>query len=187
MVNFDPGYRVAKRRLIFVRFLLLSIQQDSCAIEMDPLDLAILSLIQNDARMARSTVGAKLGLPASAVHARIRRLERDGTIRGYLTSIDPASVNQTLLAFVWITNNSSGTDETAFEESVSEEPSVLECHIVSGEDTHMLKICTDTPASLRELLARLRAFPGVARTVTAISFCTIKDYGGTSSPQSEPG
>ncbi len=144
---------------------------------MDALDLAILSLIQNDARVARSTVGAKLGLSASAVHARIRRLERDGTIRRYLTSINPVSVKQTLLAFVWITNNSSGTDEAAFEKSVSEEPCVLECHIVSGEDTHMLKIRTDTPASLRELLARLRVFPGVARTVTAISFSTIKDSG----------
>jgi len=166
---------------------LLSIQQVSYAIEMDALDLAILSLIQNDARIARSSVGAKIGLPASAVHARIRRLERNGTIRGYLTSINPVSVKQTLLAFVWITNNSSGTDETAFEESVREEPSVLECHIVSGEDTHMLKIRTDTPASLRELLARLRAFPGVARTVTAISFCTIKDSGGTSLPKSKLG
>jgi Lrp/AsnC family transcriptional regulator, leucine-responsive regulatory protein len=154
---------------------------------MDSLDLAILSLIENDARIARSSVGAKLGLPTSAVHARIRRLERDGTIRGYLTSINPVSVKQTLLAFVWITNNSSGTDETEFEESVREEPSVLECHIVSGEDTHMLKIRTDTPASLRQLLARLRAFPGVARTVTAISFCTIKDSGGASLLPSEPG
>src|ERR1700683_3060910 len=154
---------------------------------MDSLDLAILSLIENDARIARSSVGAKLGLATSAVHARIRRLERDGTIRGYLTSINPVSVKQTLLAFVWITNNSSGTDETAFEESVREEPSVLECHIVSGEDTHMLKIRTDTPTSLRQLLARLRALPGVARTVTAISFCTIKDSGGASLLPSEPG
>jgi Lrp/AsnC family transcriptional regulator, leucine-responsive regulatory protein len=153
---------------------------------MDALDLEILSLIQNDARIARSSVGAKLGLPTSAVHARIKRLERDGTIRGYFTSINPVSVKQTLLAFVWITNNSSETEETAFEESIREEPSVLECHIVSGEDTHLLKIRTDTPASLRELLARLRAFPGVARTVTAISFCTNKDYDGTSLAQTEP-
>jgi Lrp/AsnC family transcriptional regulator, leucine-responsive regulatory protein len=154
---------------------------------MDDLDLAILCLIRDDARIARSSVGAKLGLPASTIHARIRRLERDGTIRGYLTSINPVSVKQTLLAFVWITNNSSGTDESAFEKSVSEEPSVLECHIVSGEDTHLLKIRTDTPASLRQLLARLRAFPGIARTVTAISLCTIKDSAATSLPQSDPG
>jgi Lrp/AsnC family leucine-responsive transcriptional regulator len=48
---------------------------------MDALDLEILSLIQNDARVAYASVGGKLGLTAPAVHARIKRLERDGTIR----------------------------------------------------------------------------------------------------------
>jgi Lrp/AsnC family leucine-responsive transcriptional regulator len=155
-------------------------------IEMDALDLEILFLIQNDARVANASVGAKLGLTASAVHARIRRLESQGAIRGYLTSINPEAVKQTLLAFIRITNNSSGSDEIAFEESIRTEPSVLECHILSGEDTHMLKIRTDSPASLRDILARLREFPGVARMVTSISLCTIKESGGPPLPRPEP-
>jgi Lrp/AsnC family transcriptional regulator, leucine-responsive regulatory protein len=150
---------------------------------MDALDLEILSLIQNDARVAHASVGIKLGLTAPAVHARIKRLEREGTIRGYLTSINPESVRQTLLAFVRVTNNSTGNDETAFEEFICKEPNILECHIVSGEDTHLLKIRTDSPSSLRDLLARLRAFPGVARSVTSISLCTIKESGGPPLPR----
>ena len=142
---------------------------------MDSLDLEILCLIQNDARIANAAVAAKLGLTASAVHARIKRLRREGTIRGYLTSINPDAVKRRLLAFIRITNNSSGMDETAFEDFIRAEPSVLECHIVSGEETHILKIRTDAPASLRDLLARLREYPGIARTVTSISLCTIKE------------
>ena len=153
---------------------------------MDALDLEILFLIQNDARVANASVGAKLGLTASAVHARIKRLESQGAIRGYLTSINPEAVKQTLLAFVRITNNSSGSDEVEFEESMRAEPSVLECHIVSGEETHVLKIRTDSPASLRDILARLREFPGVARIVTSISLSTIKESGGPPLPRSEP-
>ena len=152
---------------------------------MDSLDLEILCLIQNDARIANAAVAAKLGLTASAVHARIKRLRRDGVIRGYLTSINPDAVKQTLLAFIRITNNSSGKDEILFEDFIRAEPSVLECHIVSGEDTHMLKIRTDSPASLRDLLARLREYPGIARTVTSISLCTIKESGGPPLPRSE--
>jgi Lrp/AsnC family leucine-responsive transcriptional regulator len=152
---------------------------------MDALDLEILCLIQNDARVAHASVGAKLGLTAPAIHARIKRLEREGTIRGYLTSINPEAVKQTLLAFIRITNNSSGKDEIAFEEYIRTEPCVLECHIVSGEDTHLLKIRTDSAASLRDLLARLREFPGVARTVTSISLCTIKESGGPPLPRPE--
>jgi len=149
---------------------------------MDALDLEILSLIQNDARVAHASVGGKLGLTAPAVHARIKRLERDGTIRGYLTSISPEAVQQTLLAFVQITNNSTGEDEVAFYKFVCEEPSILECHIVPGEDTHLLKIRTDSPSSLRQLLGKLREIPGVARSLTSISLCTIKEVIGPPLP-----
>src|ERR1700674_1986606 len=98
---------------------------------MDSLDLEILVLIQNDARLAHASVGEKLGLTAPAVHARIKRLERDGIIRGYLTSIDPLAVNQTLLAFVRVLNNAAGKAEEEFEEYVKEEPNILECHDIS--------------------------------------------------------
>ncbi len=140
---------------------------------MDAVDLEILSLIQNDARVAHASVGEKLGLTAPAVHARIKRLEREGIIQGYLTAINPAAVNQILLAFVRVTNNASGATEKEFEEFVRQEPNILECHDTSGEDSYLLKIRTDSAASLRALLGRIRDFPGVERTVTSISLCTI--------------
>src|SRR6202051_5294989 len=147
---------------------------------MDSLDLEILALIQNDARVAHASVGEQLVLTTPAVHARGKRLERDGLIRGYLPSIDPLAVNQTLLAFVRVMNSASGKDEQAFESFVVEEPNILECHDISGEDSYMLKIRTDSPASLRRLLSRIREVPGVERTVTSISLFTIKESGGLS-------
>jgi Lrp/AsnC family transcriptional regulator, leucine-responsive regulatory protein len=145
---------------------------------MDSLDLEILCLIQNDARVAHASVGERLGLTAPAVHARIKRLERDGVIRGYLTSIDPEAVKQTLLAFVHVMINASPKDEQAFEAFIKAEPNILECHDISGEDSYMLKLRTDSAASLRRLLSRIREFRGVERTVTSISLCTIKESGG---------
>jgi len=145
---------------------------------MDSLDLEILSLIQNDARVAHASVGERLGLTAPAVHARIKRLEREGVIRGYLTSIDPLAVNQSLLAFVRVMNSSAGKNEQAFEGFIRQQPNILECHDISGEDSYMLKVRTDSPESLRRLLSRIREFPGVARTVTSISLFTIKESGG---------
>jgi Lrp/AsnC family transcriptional regulator, leucine-responsive regulatory protein len=147
---------------------------------MDAGDLAILSLIQNDARVGHASVGAKVGLTAPAVYARIKRLEREGIIQGYLTAIDPVAVNQAILAFVRVTNNASGATEKAFEEFVRQEPNILECHDTSGEDSYLLKIRTDSTPSLRALLGRIRDFPDVERTVTSISLCTIKESGGPS-------
>ena len=145
---------------------------------MDSLDLDILSLIQNDARVAHASVGERLGLTAPAVHARIKRLEKDGVIRGYLTSIDPLAVNQSLLAFVRVMNNAAGNNEQAFEGFIRQQPNILECHDISGEDSYMLKVRTDSPDSLRRLLSRIREFPGVERTVTSITLLTIKESGG---------
>jgi Lrp/AsnC family leucine-responsive transcriptional regulator len=145
---------------------------------MDAVDLEILSLIQNDARVAHASVGGKVGLTAPAVHARIKRLEREGIIQGYLTAINPAAVNQALLAFVRVTNSASGATEKAFDDFVRQEPNILECHDTSGEDSYLLKIRTDSAASLRALLGRIRDFPDVERTVTSISLCTIKESGG---------
>jgi Lrp/AsnC family transcriptional regulator, leucine-responsive regulatory protein len=149
---------------------------------MDSTDFEILALIQNDARVAHATVGERLGLTAPAVHARIKRLEREGIIRGYLTAIDPGAVNQNLLAFVRVTNNSKVGDEAKFENFVQQEPNVLECHDISGEDSYLLKIRVESPSSLRQLLLRIRDFPGVERTVTSISLCTIKEMGGPPLP-----
>ncbi|HYY31296.1 MAG TPA: Lrp/AsnC family transcriptional regulator [Chthoniobacterales bacterium] len=113
-------------------------------------------------------------------------------IRGYLTSIDPQAVNQTLLAFVRVMVNASRKNELAFEAFVDEESSILECHDISGENSYMLKIRTDSPASLRRLLSRIRESRGVERTVTSIFLCTIKESGGppcrcaqSTMPQSE--
>jgi Transcriptional regulators len=145
---------------------------------MDAVDLKILPLIQNDARVAHASVGEKLGLTAPAVYTRIKRLEREGIIQGYLTAINPTAVNQILLAFVRVTNNASGATEKEFEEFVRQEPNILECHDTSGEDSYLLKIRTDSAASLRALLGRIRDFRDVERTVTSISLRTIKELAG---------
>jgi Lrp/AsnC family transcriptional regulator, leucine-responsive regulatory protein len=149
---------------------------------MDSTDFEILALIQNDARVAHATVGERLGLTAPAVHARIKRLEREGIIRGYLTAIDPGAVNQNLLAFVRVTNNAKSGDEEKFENFVRTEANILECHDISGEDSYLLKIRVESAPSLRLLLSRIRDFPSVERTVTSISLCTIKELGGPPLP-----
>jgi Lrp/AsnC family leucine-responsive transcriptional regulator len=91
-------------------------------------------------------------------------------------------VNQNLLAFVRVTNNAKSGDEEKFENFVRQEGNILECHDISGEDSYLLKIRVESAPSLRLLLSRIRDFPGVERTVTSISLCTIKELGGPPLP-----
>ncbi|MGW2704656.1 Lrp/AsnC family transcriptional regulator [Streptomyces sp. NPDC001340] len=142
---------------------------------LDDVDLQILKILQADGRATHAAIGKAVGLTGPSVYSRIRRLEREGTIRGYTTLIDPGALRQDLVAHMRVGTRADETEQEPFETFVRNEPQVLECHDVDGEDSYVLKIRTASPQSLRRLLARIRAIPGVTRTVTSIALETIKE------------
>jgi Lrp/AsnC family transcriptional regulator, leucine-responsive regulatory protein len=142
---------------------------------LDDTDLRILTILQADGRATHAAIGKTIGLTGPSVYSRIRRMERDGIIRGYTTLIDPRALQQDLVAHIRVTTDADETEQEPFETFVAGEPQVLECHDVDGEDSYLLKIRTASPQSLRLLLAHIRAIPGVTRTVTSIALQTIKE------------
>ena len=148
---------------------------DATAFDLDEVDLEILRLLQADGRATHAAIGKVVGLTGSSVYSRVRRLERVGVIRGYTTLIDPGALGQSLVAYMRVGTHADADEQGPFEEFVRGEPQVLECHDVDGEDSYMVKIRTATPQTLRSLLVRIRALPGVTRTVTSIALLTIKE------------
>jgi Lrp/AsnC family leucine-responsive transcriptional regulator len=146
---------------------------------MDDVDLAILRLLQADGRATHAAIGKTVGLTAPSVYARIKRMERHGIIRGYTTLIDPAALDQGLVAIVRVSVTASADEQQPFESVIGRDPQVLECHDVDGEDSYILKVRTASPQALRRLLADLRAIPGVTRTVSSIALETVKDVTAT--------
>ncbi|GAB2629784.1 hypothetical protein GCM10027168_71780 [Streptomyces capparidis] len=135
----------------------------------------LLRLLQADGRATHAALGKAVGLTGPSVHSRIRHLERDGVIRGYTALVDPAAVDQSLVAFVRVSTRASADEQEPFEQFVRDEPQILECHDVDGEDSYILKVRTASPRTLRVLLSRIRAIPGITRTVTSIALETVKD------------
>ena len=70
---------------------------------LDDKDLAILSALQDDARATYADVGAAVGLSASAVHERVRKLEQQGVIRGYRAVLDPEAIGLFVTALIAVT------------------------------------------------------------------------------------
>ncbi|HZD04659.1 MAG TPA: Lrp/AsnC family transcriptional regulator, partial [Longimicrobiales bacterium] len=68
----------------------------------DDIDLAILSLLQENARIANAEIARRVDLAPSAVFQRIRKLEEKGVIRGYHARLDPKSLGHGLMAFVML-------------------------------------------------------------------------------------
>lgn len=146
---------------------------------LDDIDLQIMRLLQEDGRISHAALGKAVGLTGSSVYARVQRLEREGVIRGYTTLLDPEALGQGMMAFIRVGAGAAIELDDPFERFVLDEPQILECHDVDGEDSFVLKVRTASPQTLRTLVARIRSLPGVNRTVTTIALGTVKEVGAS--------
>ncbi len=141
----------------------------------DDIDLRILQLLHRDGRIANAAIARDVGLAPSAVFQRIKKLEDEGVIQGYHARIDPAALDQGLLAFVTIqTGEGARAKETA--DMLASVPEVLEVHRVVGDDCFFLKVRVADTGALGALLdEKIQTLPPVASTRTTIVLSTAKD------------
>lgn len=141
---------------------------------LDETDQKIIELLQEDGRMTNAAIGARVGLTPPSVYERVRKLEQRGVIRGYTAVIDPAALGKRLTAFIRLTT----VDDAMYDEGVQalrDDPDVLECHHVAGEDCFLIKTKVSDTAELEALLRRVRSVITVQRSVTMIAISTIKE------------
>jgi Lrp/AsnC family leucine-responsive transcriptional regulator len=134
---------------------------------LDERDLAIVAALQEDARATYADVGARVGLSASAVHDRVRKLERQGVVRGYRAVIDPPAIGLFVTALI----EASPLDPQQpddLPERIRGFPEVEDCLSVAGDANYVLKVRTKTTGDLEDLIRRLRERAGV-RTKTTIA------------------
>jgi Lrp/AsnC family leucine-responsive transcriptional regulator len=143
----------------------------------DDIDLKILDLLLQDGRISHSTIGKETDLSGPSIYARIQHMEREGIIKGYTALLAPDKVGSPLAAFVRVRTQTPDYDAVAFERFIQEEAQILECYDVDGEDCYILKVRTASTLSLQQLLATIRSFPGITRTVTTIALETLKEGG----------
>jgi Lrp/AsnC family transcriptional regulator, leucine-responsive regulatory protein len=134
---------------------------------MDAKDRAIVEVLQEDARSTYAQIGARVGLSASTVHDRVRKLERSGVIRGYRASVDPQAVGLDVTALVSVMPlDASQPDD--LPDRVVEFPEVEDCYSVAGHENYILKVRTRTTGDLEDLLRRIREKGGVQTRTTVV-------------------
>jgi Lrp/AsnC family leucine-responsive transcriptional regulator len=144
-------------------------------ITIDELDCQIARLLQDNARTAQVDIAREVGLAASAVLERIRKLESRGLVQGYAALLDPRAFGQGMLAFVAVRSaEPPGEDRVA--KHLARLPEVLEVHHVAGEDCYLLKVRARDAAHVGELLRkRIGRIKGVTSTRTTIVLETVKE------------
>ena len=143
--------------------------------DFDDIDLALIELLQKDARTPQAQLAAQVGLAASSVNERIRKLGERGLIEGYHAQISAEAMGYDLLAFLYIAWSKPET-EKAFLKKVLSQSVVMEAHHVTGTWNYMLKVRVKNTRMLEGLLAKvIKAVPGVERTETIIVLSSIKE------------
>jgi len=136
--------------------------------EIDRLDRRILAVLQDDGRITVAELSERIGLSATATAERMRRLIRDGFIRGFHAELDPVRLGRGLLVFVEVLLDRTSPDVfDAFARQVKRAGEVLECHLVAGGFDYLIKARVRDMTAYRRFLAEvILPLPGVRETRT---------------------
>lgn len=135
------------------------------ATTLDALDKAILTALLADGRQTQVELAERVPLSATAIARRIKALEERGVIAGYQAQISRAALGLKMMAIVQISLKSQNEELlAAFEKAAAAAPSIIACHMMSGEDDYVITVLAHDLADFerihKEQLSRL---PGVAR------------------------
>ena len=134
---------------------------------MEDIDRRLLSLLATDGRMSFTDLGKQTGLSTSAVHHRVKRLEKRGLIQGYTAILAHDELGLPLTAFVSVRPIDAAAPDDAPKrlEHITE---IESCWSVAGQESYSLKVRVPTPADLEDLLARIRAAANVSTRTTIV-------------------
>jgi len=119
-------------------------ESPAATIPLDQKDLAILKLLQENARITIKEISDKMHLSTTPVHERIKRMEETGVIKQYATLVDHAKVKKGLMVICYVSlsvhNKNAGSK---FIKAIQEMNEVIECYNISGEFDFMLKVVAE--------------------------------------------
>ncbi len=112
-------------------------------VSLDAKDLAILKLLQQNARFTVKQIAEQVHLSTTPVHERIKRMEESGVIKQYVALLDYAKVKKGLMAICYVSlKEHSKIAGTKFVKAILQMPQIIECFTISGEFDFMLKVVT---------------------------------------------
>ncbi len=144
--------------------------------DLDRYDRKLLSELQKDGRISNVDLAQAVKLSESACLRRVRALEQEGYIEGYVAILDPKRLGRSGTVFVHIALRREEQSElAAFEQAVQRIPEIMECYLMTGEFDYILKLVVADMADFERLhndaLTRL---PGVSRINSSIAIRAIR-------------
>ena len=137
----------------------------------DPIDLKILELLKKDSRISRQEIADKLSISRQTVHNRIKILEENDVILQYTCLINDKKLGKEVTTIILIILDRAASVWKFTAEKLldkRDELDLCEMHHLAGEYDVMLKMKTDSIASLEKNLAIITSIKVVQRTHTMV-------------------
>lgn len=140
---------------------------------MDAIDLKLITLLQQNARMPLKQLAEQVFLSSPATAARIERLEKDGIISQYTVRLDLKKLGFPIFAFINLDIAPAQKEE--FYPFIRRNPNVLECNCITGQYSMLIKVAFETTEQLDAFIGELQHF---GATQTQIAFSTPQESRG---------
>ena len=116
----------------------------SSQVSLDSKDMAILQLLQQNARITVKEISQQMHLSTTPVHERIKRMEATGVIKQYATLVDHTKVKKGLMVICYVSlKEHTKNAGLKFIETMHALNEVIECYNISGEFDFMLKVVSE--------------------------------------------
>ncbi|MET8829371.1 Lrp/AsnC family transcriptional regulator [Streptomyces sp. NPDC004610] len=142
------------------------------SVVLDPVDLRLLRLLQNDARTTYRDLAARIGVAPSTCLDRVARLRRAGVILGHRLQLDPAKLGRGLQALLSVQVRPHRRELVrAFVDQVRALPEALTVFHLAGPDDYLVHVAVVDMADLQRLVMdEFTARREVARVETRLIF-----------------
>lgn len=141
---------------------------------LDDIDIQILRHLQKEGRAQRNKIAEMVGLSVPSVSERMRKLEERKLIEGYYAVLNARKFHFDITAFIFVEVDGSSNYEQ-FVQNAVKDPEILECHSITGEGSHVLKVRTTDTTTLEQLLSKIQSWNGVKKTRSNLVLSSFKE------------
>jgi Lrp/AsnC family leucine-responsive transcriptional regulator len=135
---------------------------------LDPIDFAILSILQGEGRLGVTEIGRRISLSQPAVSARIKRLQQAGIITGFRAVVDPRRVGLNIHAVVRLRTTHARI--TAALDHFATVPEIISVYRLTGEDCFLVDIHAASAERLETLVDGIARFGPVTTSLVLHSY-----------------
>ena len=138
-------------------------------INLDTLDLQIISAMMENAGISYADLGKELSVSGGTIHVRIKKLQESGIVKGTRLNVNLRELGYDITAFIGIYLEKSSLYDTVAKE-LKKIPEIVRLNYTTGNYSMFIEVVCRDITQLRQVLHDgLQKIKGIERTETLIS------------------